>query len=433
MLAPAEAGQSPTPSTDVQASIERLKRERLAQPRLSYEARLTALNALSDTLLARDPAVMRVFPAAGVAFAAAFLRASNLDHLVRREVPSVEAFDRFVAIEGSKSLRVLPQGVACHWIAGNVPLLGLFSWALSAVAGNINVIRTSSRAGDFITPALEVLAKASHGGRELAADTLVLSFAREDDAAHRAMSAAANVRIAWGGREAVEAVTALPARWDCETVVLGPRMSLAAIDPSLATGRTLTRLASDIAYFDQQACSSPQWVFVKGRRGDPAFDAWVQRFTEAFAAQSRTLGRHLLDLGETYRIALDRTRVLLDGGALHRDVGTEWTVAVLDAPDPRVACMNRVVQVIPFTDVLDVCEQIPANVQTAVVLLESEDSDRFSERAAERGVCRFPRAGEGNNFENPWDGIPLLSRLTRWAIRTEKARGSAAPGTRTDE
>jgi hypothetical protein len=428
MLAAAEAGHSPTPPVDAQAGIDRLKRERLSQPRLSYESRLSALNALSDALLARDPAVMRVFPAAGVAFAAAFLRASNLDHLVRRE-----AFDRFVAIEGSKSLRVLPQGLACHWIAGNVPLLGLFSWALSALAGNVNVIRVSTRAGDFMTPALEVLANASPAGRELAADTLVLSFAREDDAAHRAMSAAANVRIAWGGREAVEAVTALPARWDCETIVLGPRMSLAAIDPGLATGRTLSRLASDIAYFDQQACSSPQWVFVKGRRGDPAFAAWVQQFTEAFAAQARALGRHGLDLGETYRIALDRTRVLLDGGALHRDQETAWTVAVLDAPDPRVACMNRVVQVIPFDDVVEVCERIPANVQTAVVLLDGEDSNRFTERAAERGVCRFPRAGEGNNFENPWDGIPLLSRLTRWAIRTEKAGGRAGARTRTDE
>ena len=29
----------------------------------------------------------------------------------------------------------------------------------------------------------------------------------------------------------------------------------------------------------------------------------------------------------------------------------------------------------------------------------------------QRGVCRFPAPGEGNHFETPWDGNPLVSRL----------------------
>jgi hypothetical protein len=420
MLLAAELPRPDSGSVSVASRIERWRAERLSRQRLPFARRLSALNTLSDALIARDPDVMRALPAAGVAFAAAFLRASNLEHLVQREVPHTEAFDRFVQIEANKSLRILPRGVACHWIAGNVPLLGLFSWALSALAGNINIIRTSSRAGDFVTPVLELLARSSEAGHDLADDTLVLSFPREDEASHRAMSAVANVRVAWGGLESVAAVTTMPAGWDCETVVLGPRMSLAIVDPALTTDRVLSRLASDIAYFDQQACSSPQWVFVKGRRGDGQLDAWLQRFTAAFAAQAQGLGRHPLDLGETYRIELDRARVLLDGGVVHRDNGTAWTVAVVDAPDGRVACMNRVVQIVPVADVEDVCPHIPANVQTAVMMLEQADAERFSERAAARGVCRFPRPGEGNHFENPWDGIPLMSRLTRWAVRTDK-------------
>jgi hypothetical protein len=422
-----------TPVDPLVSRLDVFRRERLSRDRLPYAERLAALNGLSDALMTRDPDVMRVLPATGVAFAAAFLRSSNLDHLVRREVPRADAFDAFVSIEPRKSLRVLPQGVACHWIAGNVPLLGLFSWALSAVAGNINVIRTSSRAGDFMTPILQLLARLSAEGRALADDTLVLSFAREDEASHRAMSAAANVRIAWGGQEAVESVMALPARWDCETVVLGPRMSLAVVDPTLTSDRVLSRLASDIAYFDQQACSSPQWIFVKGDRGDQQFQRWVDRFARAFGAQAQGLGRHPLDFGETYRIGLDRARVLLEGGALHRDAETAWTVAVVEKPDLRIACMNRVVQVIPFRDVAAIREFIPSNVQTAVMVLDGGDAERFSELAARRGVCRFPRPGEGNHFDNPWDGIPLMSRLTRWAIRTDAAETPAATEKPTDE
>jgi hypothetical protein len=403
-------------------AIDVLKRERLSGNRLSYSDRLVALSALSDALLARDSDVLRVVPMTGLAFVAGFLRSTNLEHLVARELPHREALDRFVRVDDRKSLRILPRGVACHWIAGNVPLLGLFSWALSALVGNVNVIRLSSRGDDFVSPILQLLARVSDRGGELAADTLVVRFPREDHDSHRAMSAGADVRIAWGGQEAVESVMSLPSRWDCETVVLGPRMSLAVIDPVLATDRILSRLASDTAYFDQQACSSPQWVFVKGRPGAEPFDRCVQNFVEAFANHARGLGRHELDFGETYRIELDRARVLLEGGVLHRDRETAWTVAVLDAPDSRVTCANRFVQLIPFADIAHVCPLIPANVQTAVTLLDQRDGERFSEMAASRGVCRFPRPGEANHFENPWDGIPLLSRLTRWALRTEAAQ-----------
>ena len=316
---------------------------------------------------------------------------------------------------------MIPRGVACHWVAGNVPLLGVFSWALSAVVGNVNVVRVSTRADDLLSPMLELLSRVSPVGFSLSADTLVLRFPRDDDASHRAMSAVADVRIAWGGREAVESVLGLPARWDAETVILGPRMSLAVIDPDLVTDRVLSRLATDVAYFDQQACSSPQWVFVR-RTGPPsAFDRFVNRFTEAFSAQAITLGRHTLDCGETYQIELDRARVLLEGGQLHRDGETRWTVAVLDAPNARVACANRFVQVIPYEDVSEVVKWIPENVQTAVTLLPEDEAGRFTAAAALQGVCRFPRPGEGNHFENPWDGIALISRLTRWVIRTEAA------------
>jgi acyl-CoA reductase-like NAD-dependent aldehyde dehydrogenase len=404
---------------ELHTAIDSLRARAHADDSPSYSERLAILDALSDALLARDPEVSRVLPAAGIAFAAAFLRSTNLQHLVRRELANEAALSGFVRIDDRKSLRVLPRGVACHWIAGNVPLLGLFSWALSAVLGNVNVVRLSSRSDDFLSPILRLLAATSPGGKVLARETLVVQFPRDDEQSHRVMSAAADVRVAWGGREAVEAVMALPARWDCETVVLGPRMSIAVVDPAQTSVRTLGRLASDVAYFDQQACSSPQWVFVKRPQQGDVFDRAVQEFADAFAVQARTLGRHALDHGETYRIELDRARVLLDGGNLHRDQQTAWTVAVLDEPDPRLACANRFVQLVPFREVEDIIRWIPSNVQTAVTLLDDDDLARFSELAARRGVCRFPRPGEGNHFESPWDGIPLVSRLTRWSIRTQ--------------
>lgn len=408
----------PGPDTaGFEARIHGLAAECRQPAGMDLNARLNALNALSDVMLSRRGA--GALAGSGLPFLAAFLRRTSLEHLLRRELPNPEALDRFVPLEGRKSLRLVPRGVVCHWIAGNVPLLGLLSWALSALVGNVNIIRLSSRQDDLVSPVLRLLEELSPAGRHLARRTLVLCFDRDFADAHLAMSEVADVRIAWGGREAVESIRALPARWECDDIALGPRISLAVVDPLLATDAVLTRLATDVVFFDQLACSSPQRLFVKGRAHEPAFEDFVARFAAAFERQSGAIVRHTLDWSETYRIELDRSRVLVDGGTLRRDAQTQWTVAVVDRPNPAVACANRFLQVIPYERLEEIYPHVPQNVQTAITLLDPDDLAAFTEAGARLGICRFPRPGEGNHFETPWDGIPMISRLARWVVRTD--------------
>ncbi len=393
--------------------------ERRESPKaLSFDERLAVLDAFSDALLERGNTLIGA-PLPGLPFLAGFLRRSNLEKLVSRQIPNPEALRRFCSVGERKSLRLVPRGIVCHWIAGNVPLLGMFSWALSALAGNLNVIRLSTRQDDFITPILSHVAELSEGGKQMVEETVVLRFERDNLAAHEDMSNMADVRIAWGGQEAVEAIRALPCRWTCEDIVLGPRASLAVVDPALMTKGTLSRLVTDIVFFDQLACSSPQLLFVRGRPGESSFDSFFESFCAAFATQSTAIPRHPLDFAETFQIQLDRTRMLLDQGKLSRDRRTQWTVAAREQPLGSVVCANRFIQVIPASRWQDVTRHIPNNVQTIVTLLSKQEHEQFTEEASHHGVCRFPRPGEGNNFEDPWDGVALLARLCRWVIRSD--------------
>ena len=380
--------------------------------------RLEALEALAQELLRPGSSLQTVLPG-GYAFLAGFLRRDNLEKLILRELPSLDAMSNFVSLDGRKSLKVLPKGTVCHWIAGNVPLLALFSWSISAALGNANMIRLSSRGEDFVSPVLDELARLSATGKQIKETTTVLRFERDDTRSHEAMSNLADVRIAWGGQDAVEAIHRLPRRWACEDIAFGPRVSLAVVDPTEMSDRMIDRLVMDVVYFDQLACSSPQHLYVKGARESEAFKAYVEKFTSAFANSAKAAPRHTLDYAETYRIALDRTRMLLQGGEIERDDETQWTVAVVDEPQLNVVGANRFLQIVPFEEPDVIYPYIPRNVQTVVTTLAGELFDRFTTEAANRGVCRFPRPGEGNHFENPWDGIPIVSRLTRWVSRTE--------------
>ena len=113
--------------------------------------------------------------------------------------------------EERKSLRLLPKGVVCHWVAGNVPLLGMFSWAVSALLGNMNVIRLSTKQDDFVSPLLSCLLHLwLRLGDSWQRKRCWCILTRDNYAAHAQMSEAADVRIAWGGVEAIEAIRALP-------------------------------------------------------------------------------------------------------------------------------------------------------------------------------------------------------------------------------
>lgn len=401
------------------AAVAALAPLRHAPPAATLAARLDAFEALSGSLLGnRDQAIP------GAAFLAAFLRRSHIEELLAREIADPGALDCFVTSGPRSELRILPRGAVCHWIAGNVPLLGVFSWALSAIFGNVNLIRVSSRNEDVLSPVVARVAALSEAGREMAERTRVVAFERENDAAHAVMSRFADLRVAWGGEEAVAAVRALPARWECDDLVFGPRRSYAVIDPAVADHRTLVRLANDIVYFDQLACSSPQVVFVRGRRDDAGVLRVVEQLGSALAAGVRQFRRHALDWSETYLIELDRQRAVLEGGEVRRDDATQWTLALLEQPVAQLSCANRFVQLVPFTDLESVAAALPANAQTVVMAMPESDARLAAEHLARRGVCRFPRPGMGNGFEIPWDGVAVSPRFGHFVTRALQPGGA---------
>ena len=405
-------------ATDIIAQASRLKKSIRDRSQLSIQARIDAFDELSKSMLSRDERLTEYLRRPGVAFLAGFLQRSNMENLLQREFPNPAALQHFVPCGGRKSVRIVPRGLACHWLAGNVPLLGALSWSISALVGNANLLRLSSRQEDPIGPLLSVLKTVSEVGAKIADETGIVRFDREDTEAHAAMSEKADIRIAWGGKEAIEAVRNLSSSWDCEDLILGPRTSIAVIEPRSCSTQSIQRLASDITMFDQQACSSPQLVFVQTDECNHLDEDFLQLLESALDAASKRFTRHSLDAGETYRIVLDRSRAILEGGRLKRDLGTEWTIAILPKPDLNIRCVNRFIQLIPFNAIDEIMDHIPSGIQTVVTSLNSEQHSEFTEKASHLGVCRFPTPGEGNFFESPWDGIPIASRLTRWVTRS---------------
>src|SRR5580704_3627500 len=77
-----------------------------------------------------------------------WLRRANLQTLLRRSLRGrPDAIDRFVHLDDKDSIavRAQPRGLAVHWVAGNVPVLGMISLVQAMLTKNANLVKVSRR------------------------------------------------------------------------------------------------------------------------------------------------------------------------------------------------------------------------------------------------------------------------------------------------
>jgi hypothetical protein len=265
-------------------------------------------------------------------------------------------------------------------------------------------------------------------GSDLLARTSVVHFDSAHTGWNEALSQVADVRLIWGGTEAVNAARRLPRTEHCEDLIFGPKFSLGVIDKaSLADAdeaHALARtMAREVALFDQAACSSPQVLFIEGKLDEHTgwLDQVHAQLQQVETRQPRrvfnqTAAANALRLRGSYGLDEDR-RVWASRGTQHTLLAGEGA----DLPEAVqgrtlfVRCVSHLEQVIPL---------LTPKIQTlGVAIADADLADRFTQEAATAGVSRCVPLGTMNFFETPWDGMLPLSRLVRWVrVPGRKAR-----------
>src|SRR5271157_2875370 len=98
------------------------------------------------------------------------------------------------------------------------------------------------------------------------------------------LSTAADLRVAWGGREAVEAIMNLPRRFGTEDIVFGPKTSFVVVgaerlSEEAEARKTATLVARDTVALGQRGCNSPHTIFVE-RGGALSAEAFAALLSE---------------------------------------------------------------------------------------------------------------------------------------------------------
>ncbi|KJY42934.1 hypothetical protein VR41_05595 [Streptomyces sp. NRRL B-1568] len=408
---------------DLPATVE----ETLAEP-LDTETVLAACERLAAALLDGDhPTRARL---AGhlpegedttvLTELAAFLGRAELTRKLRRELGGT-APQRLTRPDAKETVYEAwaPVGLVAHIAPGNAATVAPLSLVEGLLAGNVNVLKTSSADTLLAQHLLAELAALDPTGA-IARRVIVLRFSSARQDWLRLMCAPADAVAVWGGESAVEGVAAhVPP--GCRLVEWGHKISFAYLtrdawqDPD-----ALTALAQDVCLFEQQACSSPQVVYLDTEDTDEVF-AFAERFAAVLAGMPPAERQDALgpaeeaELTTTELIArleehLDLTRVIAapDGS---------WRVMADTRPALTASPLHRSVWVkpLPRKRLLGTLRPMRRYLQTAGIAGSRTDIAELSRLALAAGATRVTPLGRmpGGYSGEPHDGVYALQRYSR--------------------
>ncbi|MGO8756738.1 MAG: acyl-CoA reductase [Terracidiphilus sp.] len=408
---------SPEQIADAAASLRQAVLDREVTP----DGVLTVFEAWAKKLDARE---LDEIP--GILFLRMWLRRGTLEPIVTRELGPQSLHGGWNDY-GRARCKAYPLGVVGHWPAANVEIQPILSMTCSLLGGNAALVRIPGDLKEVTRILIERLAD-SDPGEILMRRIFLAAFEHGRRDLHEAMAKAVDGAMIWGGRESVLQVRSLPFPHWARLAVFGPRISVAAMDAGAWTDPAerktwCTRLARDVWQFDQQACSSPQVLFLE-KDASHSIAEFVPFLQTAFEEENRQHPRAGISASLTSAIAQARASWLLEDTA-HTAVfpkHPDWTLLIGSGSDIPQPAQGKTLTVLEVENLLDPIAKFDGNVQTlGLGISNPEKEEAITGLAGRRGVDRIVKLGRMHLFVPPWDGLDLIRPMVRMVRHVSSA------------
>lgn len=320
---------------------------------------------------------------------------------------------------------IMPRGTAFHVVPSNVDTIFIYSWALSILAGNRNIVRLpqniSAQLGLLIDIVRSVMLEPEWN--DTAARNIVLSYPRNDKT-NLFLSERADVRIIWGGDETVRYFRSLSAKPSTKDVLFTDKFSYCLVNskryldmPEGAAIDTSRLFFNDSYQFNQLACSSPRIVYFIGTVEH--CESASRRFWELLRTQLEQKG---LDGGAS--VSVDKLvfgyKSVANGFGGRFPYGNPsvplgiMRVAASEVCSCRNTCGGGFFFECFINDVSELIPLVQENDQTLTYVgFHRDEMKKLGTALCLRGIRRIVPAGQALTFSPIWDGYVLFNELTQ--------------------
>ncbi|WP_029002629.1 acyl-CoA reductase [Azorhizobium doebereinerae] len=317
-----------------------------------------------------------------------------------------------------------PLGVLMHVAAGNAPTVAPLSVVEGLLTGNINILKASSSDGPFAELLLKALVDAAPDGA-LKPFVYSLRIPSSDKARLTTVLNLADGVAAWGSEEAVNAIRAL-APSSARIVEWGHKISFGYVTPAAAADpAVLAAMAHDVCLNEQQACASPQCLYLEVEDGEDvqaALNAFAGRFAAALGEVSgRTPARLVPGPQEQAEITtaceLVRLGAVLGEGDIVEAPDGSWRLLLDYAAPLRASPLFRTLWIKPMVRARLVATLRPLRpyLQTCGLGCAAGELAALTSLLTKAGVYRVtPPGGMLDGYMGePHDGVYALQRYSR--------------------
>jgi hypothetical protein len=342
-----------------------------------------------------------------------WLRAANINRIIS------EFLDR-----KPKDAYYLPRGLSFHVAPANVDTIFVYSWILSLLCGNRNIVRISSRSSKQMQILLEfidqTLQKDNHS--DIASRLAVIRYEASEETTG-AICRHTDVRVIWGGDETVHAIRKIPIPPTSIDLSFANKWSLSILDANhwnsisvLDQREVAKKFAVDSFQFGQAACSSPRclvWLNSESQICD----------TNAFWEMVENEAQNLFDFSAVdYVNKLVASDLLASEGLTIRAKTTDNRIFRLQVDSNNlnkfihheIQCDAGFFLECSVHDLSEVLCQLDRKVQTISSCGISQETWHAQlEAGLIQGIDRIVPFGKSLDFNPKWDGFDLLGSLVR--------------------
>ena len=308
------------------------------------------------------------------------------------------------------------RGISFHIAPSNVAINFAYSMCMALMMGNVCIVRVPSKSFDQTKIIVQCINSLLDDHPQMK-DYLYLIRYDRDKSINDMLSAAADVRIIWGGDNTIGELRNSPLKPRGAEICFADRYSLAVIDTAaLAEGDDMSELArafyNDTYFSDQNACTSPRLIMWMGEDREAVkerFWSVLRRIAEekyefrdiqgVNKLTSSMLALEALDdayLVKEKDFLITRISVKKIEKRLAEYFGNSGFFFEYDGEDPE--------------ELFDICDDL--RCQTISYAGDKKMFDRLLNRHP-KGVDRIVRMGHSMDFGLVWDGYDLAERLTR--------------------
>ncbi len=402
-----------TPQYNREVELENILNENFLcqKPLIPFDQiNIEFLSALSKKIL--ESKEIKNFPE--LVALAYWLRKSNI-------VSIINSFKKDIV----ESEIIVPRGTAFHIAPSNVDSIFLYSWALSLLVGNINIVRVTQDVNVQLDLLLSTI-------RELFTDkkwklvserNIIITYPR-DEKINRFISLHSDVRILWGGDETINSIRILPTKPAAKDLTFADKFSYSIIKASVYNNlpddkKTVqaTQFYNDAYWFDQMACSSPRFVLFAGSQKE--CEAASNSFWKSLEKELNRRGK-----SDSIDIAMEKLVYMYESisktekaSAIFLPDKNKPTVLKVDKEEInkfRESCGGGFFFEC-FLENLDELENLVSRKDQTLAYFgfEKEELNNFVRKVNGAGIDRIIPIGQALNFSPIWDGYSLLNELSK--------------------